>query len=301
MDRMEHKTSDEPTASERFPESLLGGYLRFLRSPTLTDPPAAMPKSKARNHVLRLYSLHLLLIIVVGAIISSFGLQDSNLTVDAFSNMSVRQLVVAVVFVAPLLEEMIFRLPLKGTVSNLALTASAIAFMVLMFSGISQPQLIVVGFVLLVLNLYLKLERATHQVWPRFYERYPGLIFYFFALFFGAVHITNYSPEAWPLLPLLVLPQAIAGLWLGFVRVRYGFWWSVLAHGFHNGCLLLPLALFKLFGSEELQALDIDAAEIESFPPLDLLLLFGVGLFFAAGIWLCIANSWKMVREWKRE
>tara|TARA_R110002051_G_scaffold236232_2_gene297472 strand:- start:4912 stop:5466 length:555 start_codon:yes stop_codon:yes gene_type:complete len=72
--------------------------------------------------------------------------------------------------------------------------------------------------------------------------------FYASALLFGAVHLTNFESYAnflW-LTPILVAPQTVAGVFLGFARVKLGLGWSILLHACHNGILLSPLLLFKL-------------------------------------------------------
>jgi membrane protease YdiL (CAAX protease family) len=71
---------------------------------------------------------------------------------------------------------------------------------------------------------------------------YYGSIF-----LFGAVHLTNfeaYETNLW-LAPILVLPQTVAGIFLGFTRVKLGLGWSMLLHACHNGILMTPMLLIK--------------------------------------------------------
>ena len=62
------------------------------------------------------------------------------------------------------------------------------------------------------------------------------IAFYAFALLFGLVHITNFEITRNVLLltPILIAPQAILGLYLGFIRVRFGLRWSILLHATYN-------------------------------------------------------------------
>lgn len=78
-------------------------------------------------------------------------------------------------------------------------------------------------------------------------SRYFDAIFYLFALAFGFYHITNFeiSPMIIYLSPLLVAPQIIIGLLLGYVRVRLGLPWSILMHALYNLVLIGPLLLLK--------------------------------------------------------
>tara|TARA_R110000796_G_scaffold88850_6_gene192096 strand:+ start:166472 stop:167026 length:555 start_codon:yes stop_codon:yes gene_type:complete len=75
--------------------------------------------------------------------------------------------------------------------------------------------------------------------------------FYASALLFGAIHLTNFESYAnflW-LAPILVAPQTVAGVFLGFARVKLGLLWSILLHACHNGILLTPFLLSNLIGA----------------------------------------------------
>ncbi|PQJ78115.1 CPBP family intramembrane glutamic endopeptidase [Polaribacter porphyrae] len=66
------------------------------------------------------------------------------------------------------------------------------------------------------------------------------IAFYVFTIIFGLIHITNFDITTNVLLltPLLVIPQLFVGLSLGFLRVRFGFWWAVLLHCIYNSFFL---------------------------------------------------------------
>ena len=98
----------------------------------------------------------------------------------------------------------------------------------------------------------------------------------------------------WPLLPLLVLPQVIIALWLGFVRLRYGFRWAIFAHALHNGCLLLPVCLTKLFGSAQLQASGLENLDMDTLTVGDQLLVGGIGIYTVGGADVCVLVAWKL-------
>jgi membrane protease YdiL (CAAX protease family) len=70
-------------------------------------------------------------------------------------------------------------------------------------------------------------------------------VYYGFAILFGYVHIYNYGITTNVLLlsPILIAPQIILGLYLGYLRVKLGLLYSVLLHGLYNGILTLPLLL----------------------------------------------------------
>ncbi|MGB5316653.1 MAG: CPBP family intramembrane glutamic endopeptidase [Robiginitalea sp.] len=77
---------------------------------------------------------------------------------------------------------------------------------------------------------------------------FPG-VFYGFTLAFALVHLSNYPnrSEIWVLAPLLISPQLNIGLFLGFIRVRFGLSWAIVFHATYNAILLGPaLLLYEL-------------------------------------------------------
>jgi len=71
-------------------------------------------------------------------------------------------------------------------------------------------------------------------------------IFWVFTIVFAAVHFTNFAATV-PvyLAPILVLPQLVLGIILGYIRVGWGTRYSMLFHAIHNG---IPISLMLLGG-----------------------------------------------------
>ena len=279
--------------------SLLGTYLHFLQSPVLTVPAEAISTRKALGSVLRLYSLHLVAIAIAAVpILHLLAVASQNGLGRLFESMPPVSLFLLGAVLIPLLEECLFRLPLRPRLANWAIAASiAIWYSVLWFARLSQPWLVAVAAGLASFNLYLQLRRSKRVIFQSFYEKHPRIVFYLAVALFGAAHITNYDREVWLWLPLLVLPQTIIALLLGFVRLRYGFKWALFTHAFHNGCFLLPLVVIEVFGSLQLQTEVLSGQNLESASFSDSLTLVGIGLYVIGGAALCLVNAWKVIRE----
>lgn len=288
-------------------ESLLRSYLQFVRSPDLTAPPETLGTGTIRNRILRLYCVHFCAIITAGILISRIpGLQDASKIQDMFDATPIGPLFFAGVIMAPVLEEAIFRLPLRPYIENLMLAASLFIFVVLgFFADVIPPSFLAVAMSTMIgLTLYLFWRRSRRSQKEPAIRIAAGplatLVFYGFAILFGVVHITNYDMAVWYFLPLVVMPQVIIGFLLGFVRLRYGYIWAVLLHAFHNFCAILPLFVIKLFGSETLQVigedLDMDTLSIPDYAVLSV-----VGLYTMAGLTACVVITWQMIREMKAQ
>lgn len=75
------------------------------------------------------------------------------------------------------------------------------------------------------------------------------LVFWLFTTIFAIIHISNFGATVpFYLTPILVLPQFILGIMLGYIRVGWGFWYGVLFHALHNGILLSVAVLAERYG-----------------------------------------------------
>ena len=76
---------------------------------------------------------------------------------------------------------------------------------------------------------------------------YFRISFYTFAVVFGFLHIINYEITLDIILfsPILIAPQLCIGLYLGFIRIRFGLLWSIALHAAYNGFLAMLFLLAK--------------------------------------------------------
>jgi len=88
--------------------------------------------------------------------------------------------------------------------------------------------------------------RAAGWRWRRRYLRAFGLVFHLVGLAFAIVHLLNYRSlgqmPLW-LMPLLILPQWVTGLVLGWTRMRRGIAASITLHALFNGGPVLIMGL----------------------------------------------------------
>ena len=125
------------------------------------------------------------------------------------------------VIIAPFLEEIMFRLILKFRSNFLILWPLQL-------------------LILLQVDNKINLLKTIRKFWNKFY----GWIFYLVSIAFGIIHILNFEPSLniYLLAPVLVAPQILIGINLGYLRIRFGLIWSILFHAFYNG-ILLSIAL----------------------------------------------------------
>ena len=150
--------------------------------------------------------------------------------------------------IAPVVEELSFRLPLRFTEINLTISALLVTLFtvrrLLATFGIFGPATrwlwsavfaISMASVVLVLLRTEPVKRFASKIWRDHFRS----VLYVSCFAFGLFHISNYrfssfSAETLLLAPLLVLPQLIGGFILAFARMRLGMIWCIVLHAATN-------------------------------------------------------------------
>ena len=156
----------------------------------------------------------------------------------------------------PLMEELFFRAGMVWGGKNVSFLLWSILFLVLKyFLGDSIEGLQLEQFYRSVISyglFLLSVVGSFHILKPffprisRVYVRRPGWIFWILTAAFALAHITNFDTQTWnPLLLLLVVPQFLLWIMLGFIRIQWGLRYSIGIHIFHNWLQLIPLFILK--------------------------------------------------------
>ncbi len=153
---------------------------------------------------------------------------------------------------APIVEEMLFRHGLRRPVQMLW-TVPLVG--VALFLGPGWWTGLLVALAILLSIWQGRRNTPPRRCWRPVLRGYVWafpVVFHLCTLAFAGLHLANFSLNDTPywLMPLLVLPQLMTGLVLGWVRVRAGVVDAMLLHGFFNaGPLLLVYLIISLAGS----------------------------------------------------
>lgn len=133
---------------------------------------------------------------------------------DTIIKMTLFKIFFFTVIIAPLFEEIIFRLPLKFN---------------------RNP---------------LKVFDNSKSRIENFWKKYFKPTFYILSFAFALIHITNYEnrqPLFYILTPIIVLSQGFGGLIIGYIRMHLGFKWAILNHALFN---LIVIVVFGLISHQ---------------------------------------------------
>lgn len=240
-------------------------------------------------HIVRIYAILVIIAISIALLSSIFVAGKTTNELDNYiSKESILFVLVYGGIFAPLFEEIAFRIHLKMSSVRWAIFVVAqCAFLLLSFSeklvwivdlfSFTDNLYINIGInLLLSVVIFAVLFIIFKRVKINISEKLYAVIFYASAIYFGFIHTANYSniAEIWYLALLLVLPQIIAGIFMGYVRVQYGLIWSIILHSIYNGSLLFPVFLMASFMSN----FDIASSNIPSSSQ-DIAVLFFVGIY----------------------
>jgi len=241
-------------------ECLLCFLLKYLKNPTYILHQRKKGSISKFKDVFRILSISIALAIFLSIFILlaltlvGYDQGDHALSDPIYDNPWV--VISLGVILAPVLEELAFRMVLKFSPFRFSISLSFLCFFLISFflsvfnfqiSGVIYLIIIILNFSLVgcVLGFVLK-EFVNNQRIINFYRRNFALIFYSSALVFATIHITNYGnfERIWFILPILVAPQFVGGVLMGFVRMKYGLRWAVFQHMAYNGIFFfLPFSI----------------------------------------------------------
>ncbi len=202
----------------------LKDLLKFLKAPTeKQDLVQSKPHKAKRLFFLLLIDIPLmsLLTILVGAFSKWGWVNVENHKMAMLLELLPIWMVLALsIIIIPFIEEIIFRLFLKFKRNYL------LQVIIFILNGKGN-----------------NIKNGIINFWNKKYS----WIFYSPAILFAFIHITNYdlTSASIYLLPILVLPQFILALFIGYLRVRYNFMLGYLMHVLHNA-FFITIALVTI-------------------------------------------------------
>ncbi|AZA81982.1 hypothetical protein C1637_24570 [Chryseobacterium lactis] len=228
--------------------SIFTHFLKFVHHPSI---------NKSSNPIVK-NLLQLLLLFFLGLIIRFLIAFLRPYFIDApmKDNLTSYEISIFEVFLTcllvPLLEELAFRLPLYFSKINLSISTTIISFFIVnRFFHLEDQYDLKNDFFFRVLIAYLLgflmwlIVKNYGKFFEDFYHKRLGIIVYSYSLFFAFMHIANYEVSSNYLLTSLfiIIPHFISGLILSFVRLNYGFFYSLFLHILNNSLPFIILSI----------------------------------------------------------
>ena len=219
---------------------MLKNLFSFLVRPRINDEPISLNLNQSILLILKMILFYFGLAILTMVLFHPI-LKYLNLFPEKGLRLSQIPLSFKLIFFIPILEETVFRLPLKFSKQNLFLSLAALHF-TLFYHSYSLFILIIISLTIALIPYMRLIPVAFYTRLGLIWKKYFPLIYYGLAICFGLVHLSNFQNlriAHYLVFPLIVSNQIIMGLIFGYVRVTFenGFIYSVLLHFLIN----LPL------------------------------------------------------------
>lgn len=149
-------------------------------------------------------------------------------------------IILKIILLTPLFEELTVRLFLKHSKTNILLmlisNTGLVCFTFFQEIQIGFITFITISFLLVALSYLKKVDELfikSQDIWVKYFP----FVFYFSVFLFAFYHAIHYSANSilgYLSIVLLVLPKAVSGCFIGYIRVKFGFAWGVLLHVLMN-------------------------------------------------------------------
>lgn len=182
---------------------------------------------------------------------SSQGIDPTQLTkfggdVSTRKDNPLGQTILLLMVIAPIAEEIIFRLgvSLKRHAVALWVGLLPVTIAAYFYDAYDNWMVMAVTIIAGVIMYGLVMRFTTDAQWDRWRARYLRPVMWLSAIGFGLIHLRAFSVITWMLLPYCLtvcLRPAFLGAAITYTRVNLGFWWGVLLHAANNvpGVLVL--------------------------------------------------------------
>ncbi|MCT2560022.1 CPBP family glutamic-type intramembrane protease [Tsuneonella sp. YG55] len=220
-----------------------------MRQPALPDRAVLNPRP-AFTAVFSLFGLDLALMALLLGVLSLALQLGFQMPAHMLDQVDLKPGVLAfIVLGAPIAEEIVFRGWLSGRIGHILASPLAIAALIALpvagtafeagdmgrAQGFLGAGAVAAALAAAALFLFRK-RKAIGFVQRRFAWFYWASV-----IAFAGIHLTNFAAAGVAALPL-VLPQFLLAMILGYLRVTFGLWSSMLAHVLHNA-LFIALVL----------------------------------------------------------
>lgn len=200
------------------------------------NPIVCKPSKPSKWEILKIFLVYIVIILFAAPFILFIQKKIGVQTIPIENSIT---FLYAVIF-GPIAEEILFRLPLRFSKLNYNLLLVTISVYLIVFLTKTKIILFVLfSFYLLfafIIRYFYKKDVS------KLYSKYFKYIYWLSILSFGFIHLNNHIIVWYYMIlfaPVLCFPQIVLGSITGYVRMRYGFIYSVIIHMLNN----LPLYL----------------------------------------------------------
>ncbi len=219
-------------------------FLNYLKQPVPINSQTGTTYQKIRG-TWTIFVIKTLLTIAIGVLVTLIYDPVNKTAVRWNEEFSTLTIFFLSIIILPLFEEIAFRLSLRFKPLYLSLTLGTLSYY-FMSKAICHTSLsnvdhhftarLLVAAGVIVVSYPILYQQKIKNVLEVFWEMNFKWIFYFFCFAFAWMHIFNYgiTLKHLLLLPIITLSKLISAMTYGYIRMHYGFIYSLGLHMFWN-------------------------------------------------------------------
>lgn len=231
-------------------EELLQFY-NYLKHPVISLKSTSDSSSSLSKSVQLFVLIFILEILFLFPLLAVIGVDELPHAFEMLKDTQTGWMIAGLaIIIAPIVEECIFRLPLKSPRTLMVYLFIFLGFVIFIITEYFFPSsgtliTAISGISLGVLFVYLLSQNGILKIFSN-RNNYP-MFFYLIAIIFAFIHIFNFDLDyvVWWKGPVLVLPQFLLALVLGYIRIRFGLIYSIFIHALNNAIPISMLFIFK--------------------------------------------------------
>lgn len=215
-------------------------FLDFIKNPSYIAENTTMTLNEKVSYIKKLLKFKALLLIVILPILIYTKRLTGATSIELPDTWGTY---LAIVIIAPIMEEIIFRYGLRYSKTILACLTWLPIYWLLKYTVSESNFMMAMGLSFLsipVMRFAMKpFDAQLEKLWIRGFP----FLFHVFAITFGLIHLSNYSHISNYFLAIpLVSSQIVSGYVFGFIRMKFGLIYSMGLHSAWN--LFTSIALF---------------------------------------------------------
>lgn len=223
--------------------TIFKAFILFLKHPKMLKSDA-LSFNKAISFIIKSIGVYVVFSLIYTIVLATLYFWI-DLKIDDFSSNSSD--ILKIIFIAPIIEELIFRLPLKNFFKNSFLSLALLSYF-LVKDFIPIPLAVLLGLIVALLPYVTQFSKAAEEKVNSFVTKNYAYLFYFLAFSFGLLHVKNaeiLTSDMYLSAFLYVIHPLFSGLFFAFIRVKlkYGIIYSIVIHALTNLFHILPAIL----------------------------------------------------------
>lgn len=198
--------------------------------------------------ILSKYFLILFIYFSIAVIFSVLGFLGSKtgISINHSEKIPTLSKIFLICLFAPIIEELIFRLPLVINKSNIIISLSCLTLFIYFFLKkyfINYEYLryifVFTFFIVSMYNFIFKYDTVYY-----FLVKNKLYFIHICSIFFCLAHLGNYNFNTRSIAPyLIIISLLINGYYFSYVRLRFGIEYSIFIHIFHNTLVSIPMII----------------------------------------------------------